>query len=65
MSPTVGYEGPIIREVLDAYPDKRLLWTVPVAESAGGADLAALFEKNPAPLPEALSPTSQAPRAQD
>jgi 4-amino-4-deoxy-L-arabinose transferase-like glycosyltransferase len=65
VSPTVGYEGPIIREVLDAYPAKRLLWTVPVAESAGGADLAALFEKNPAPLPEAPSQVTQAPRAQD
>ena len=49
MSPRVGYEGPIIREVLDAYPRKRLLWTVPVAESPGGADLAALYEKFPAP----------------
>lgn len=53
VSPWVGYEGPIIREVLDAYPGKRLLWTVPVAESAGGADLAALFDKHPSsPMPD-------------
>lgn len=65
VSPTVGYEGPIIREVLDAYPRKRLLWTVPVAESAGGADLAALYLKHP---PAEAGITAASPshtRAQD
>ncbi len=67
VSPYVGYEGPVIREVLDAYPGKQLLWTVPVAESAGGADLAALFLKRPAP-PASISSASPPPsshRAQD
>ncbi len=65
VSPRVGYEGPIIREVLDAYPGKLLLWTVPVAESTSGADLAALFDKHPAPAPEAPSTIPPSPRAQD
>lgn len=45
--PYLGYEGRVITEVLDAYPRHRVLWTVPVAESAGGRDLAALIEKGP------------------
>lgn len=65
VSPAVGYEGPIIREVLDAYPGKRLLWTVPVAETTGGADLAALFLKQPGPSPGAGFPSPPIPRAQD
>jgi hypothetical protein len=59
VSPWVGYEGPVIREVLDAYPGKRLLWTVAVAESAGGADLAALFEKA-GPVDRPPAPTIRA-----
>lgn len=46
--PRVGYEGRVITEILDAYPRHRVLWTVPVAESPGGRDLAALIEKTPA-----------------
>jgi hypothetical protein len=56
VAPRVGYEGPVILEVLDAHPRKRLLWAVPVAETSGGADLAALFEKDPAPGPAAPAP---------
>jgi hypothetical protein len=48
LRPYVGYEGRVITEVLDAYPRHRVLWTFPVAESAGGRDLAALIEKTPA-----------------
>jgi 4-amino-4-deoxy-L-arabinose transferase-like glycosyltransferase len=65
VSPRLGYEGPTIVEVLDAYPRKRLLWTVPVAESTSGADLAALFEKEPSDLPAAPSPTPVTSRAQN
>ena len=65
VSPRVGYEGRIILEVLDAYPRKRLLWTVPVAETTGGADLAALYEKSPAPPPAATPPIPRETRAQD
>jgi 4-amino-4-deoxy-L-arabinose transferase-like glycosyltransferase len=65
VSPYVGYEGPVIREVLDAYPAKRLLWTVPVAESAGGADLAALFLKQPPEGAAIISASSPQTRAQD
>ena len=65
IAPRVGYEGPVIREVLDAYPDRRVVWTFDVAESAGGADRAALIAKGPpaAPAPSLLrSPTpSSAP----
>lgn len=65
VSPWVAYEGPIIREVLDAYPSKQLLWTVPVAESTGGADLAALFLKQPPAPGEAAASLPPSPRAQD
>jgi hypothetical protein len=65
VSPYVGYEGPIIREVLDAYPQKRLLWTVPVAESAGGADLAALYLKRPEATAAHTSASQPHTRAQD
>ncbi len=52
IEPRDGYEGPIIREVLAAYPHRRLIATFEVAESAGGHDRAALFEKGPPVLPE-------------
>ncbi len=47
IEPREGYEGAIIREVLAAYPHRRLIATFEVAESAGGHDRAALFEKGP------------------
>lgn len=65
VSPYAGYEGPIIREVLDAYPQKRLLWTVPVAESASGADLAALYLKRPEATAAHTSASQPHTRAQD
>jgi 4-amino-4-deoxy-L-arabinose transferase-like glycosyltransferase len=49
ISPRVGYEGPVIRDVLNAYPDNRVLWTVPVAESTCGCDAAALVAKHATP----------------
>jgi 4-amino-4-deoxy-L-arabinose transferase-like glycosyltransferase len=47
IAPRAGYEGPVIREVLSAYPHRRLIATFDVAESAGGRDQAGLFEKGP------------------
>jgi 4-amino-4-deoxy-L-arabinose transferase-like glycosyltransferase len=47
VSPRIGYEGSVILDILDAYPQHRILWTVDVAESPGGADRAALILKGP------------------
>jgi hypothetical protein len=49
--PRVGYEGPVIREVVDAYPRRRILWTFDVSETPGGLDRAALIEKGPPAIP--------------
>jgi 4-amino-4-deoxy-L-arabinose transferase-like glycosyltransferase len=46
VAPYVGYEGPVIRDVLEAYPDRRMVWTFEVAETPA-RDMAALFEKWP------------------
>ena len=43
--PYIGYEGRVIREVLDAYPHRRTVMTFPVAETPGGHDRAALIGK--------------------
>jgi len=45
VAPEVGYEGPVIRDVLDAYPNRRVLHVFDVAETPGGHDQAALFDK--------------------
>jgi 4-amino-4-deoxy-L-arabinose transferase-like glycosyltransferase len=45
IEPRVGYEGPVIRDVLDAYPQRRIIMTFDVAETTGGHDRAALFDK--------------------
>jgi hypothetical protein len=47
VAPREGYEGPVILDVLQAYPQRRIIWTVDVAESPGGHDRAALFVKGP------------------
>jgi hypothetical protein len=59
VSPRVGYEGSVILDILDAYPRHRILWTVDVAESPGGADRAALILKGP----RAAAAASGVPRA--
>ncbi|HEX4568233.1 MAG TPA: hypothetical protein VH138_16475, partial [Vicinamibacterales bacterium] len=43
--PTPGYEGSQILDVLAASPGRRIIMTFDVAESPGGHDKAALFEK--------------------
>ena len=49
VSPYVGYEGPVIRDVLRAYPSSSIVMTFPVAESGSDHDLAALVNKFGAP----------------
>ena len=45
--PRVGYEGAVIREVLDATPGWEIVARFPVAETAGGDDEALLIRKPP------------------
>ena len=45
IEPRVGYEGSVIRDVLDAYPHRRIIMTFDVAETTGGHDRAALIDK--------------------
>jgi hypothetical protein len=45
VTPRIGYEGPVITDVLDAHPGWRILKTFDVAETATGHDRAALIEK--------------------
>lgn len=49
IAPSVGYESqradPVIRDVLDAYPDRTIIMTFDVAETATGHDRAALIDK--------------------
>ncbi len=45
VEPRVGYEGPVIQDVLDAYPQRRIIMTFDVAETTGGQDRAALIDK--------------------
>jgi 4-amino-4-deoxy-L-arabinose transferase-like glycosyltransferase len=45
VAPRIGYEGSVIQDVLDAYPHRAIIATFDVAESAGGRDRAALFDK--------------------
>ena len=45
VAPYVGYEGTVIRDVLDAYPNRIIIRTFDVAESTTGYDRAALIDK--------------------
>jgi len=53
ISPSVGYESqrknavrnPVIQDVLDAYPNRTIIMTFDVAETATGHDRAALIDK--------------------
>ena len=45
IAPRVGYEGPVIQDVLDAYPNRTIIMTFDVAETATGRDRAALIDK--------------------
>ena len=43
--PYVGYEGSQILDVLGAYPNRKIIMTFDVAETASGHDRAALIDK--------------------
>ena len=45
IAPRIGYEGAVIQDVLDAYPNRRILMTFDVAETTTGHDRAALIDK--------------------
>jgi 4-amino-4-deoxy-L-arabinose transferase-like glycosyltransferase len=45
IEPRIGYEGPVIQDVLEAYPERRIIMTFDVAETTGGHDRAAIFDK--------------------
>ncbi len=44
VAPKIGYEGEVIKDVLDAHPGWRVVAEFPVAETPGGADRAALID---------------------
>jgi hypothetical protein len=45
VTPYLGYEGRVIRDVVLAYPGRRVIATFPVAETAAQHDTAALIDK--------------------
>jgi hypothetical protein len=45
VAPALGYEGPVILDVLLAYPKRAVIMTFDVAETTAGGDRAALFDK--------------------
>jgi hypothetical protein len=45
IAPRVGYEGSVIQDVLDAYPNRAVIMTFDVAETPSGHDKAALIHK--------------------
>jgi hypothetical protein len=51
VAPRLGYEGPVIADVLDAYPNRTIIMTFDVAETATGHDRAALIDKFGTPPP--------------
>ena len=55
VAPRIGYEGPVILDVLEAYPDRSIIMTFDVAETPTGHDRAALIDKfGTAPPPSAV-----------
>ena len=64
VAPRVGYEGPVIEDVLEAYPNRTIIMTFDVAETPTGHDRAALIDKFGTTSPQ--SPVEGAARrAQD
>ena len=60
VAPRTGYEGPVILDVLAAYPEHRTVWTFDVAETTSGQDRAALIVKGP-PAATPIPVLNQAP----
>ena len=61
VAPRTGYEGPVILDVLEAYPEHRMIRTFDVAETTSGHDRAALIDKGPPAVPAQLPAERQAP----
>jgi 4-amino-4-deoxy-L-arabinose transferase-like glycosyltransferase len=61
VAPRTGYEGPVILDVLAAYPEHRTVWTFDVAETTSGQDRAALIAKGPPAVPAPPLASTQAP----
>jgi 4-amino-4-deoxy-L-arabinose transferase-like glycosyltransferase len=61
VAPRLGYEGPVILDVLAAYPEHRTVWTFDVAETTSGSDRAALIAKGPPAAPATIAPARQDP----
>jgi hypothetical protein len=62
VAPRLGYEGPVILDVLGALPQWHILKTFDVAETSAGHDRAALIEKGPR---EPAIASTESPRAHD
>jgi 4-amino-4-deoxy-L-arabinose transferase-like glycosyltransferase len=64
VAPSLGYESqaadPVIRDVLDAYPNHRIIMTFDVAETTTGHDRAALVDKFAAASSEVTGGTGRA-----
>jgi hypothetical protein len=45
IAPYIGFEGQVIQDVLEAYPDRTIIRTFDVAETSTGHDRAALIDK--------------------
>lgn len=55
VAPRLGYEGSVIEDVLEAYPNRSIIMTFDVAETSTGHDRAALIDKFGTPAsPSAL-----------
>jgi hypothetical protein len=63
VSPWVGYEGPVIRDIVDAYPHSTIVETFPVAETEGDHDRAAIVDKLGRPGQPLLSAAPEGPDA--
>jgi 4-amino-4-deoxy-L-arabinose transferase-like glycosyltransferase len=61
VAPRTGYEGPVILDVLAAYPEHRTVWTFDVAETPSGRDQAALIAKGPPAVTPAADRPPDAP----
>jgi 4-amino-4-deoxy-L-arabinose transferase-like glycosyltransferase len=59
VAPYVGYEGTVIRDVLEAYPNRIIIKTFDVAESTTGHDRAALIDKFGGPVDGSAGPVRE------
>jgi 4-amino-4-deoxy-L-arabinose transferase-like glycosyltransferase len=64
VAPRLGYEGSVIEDVLEAYPNRTIIMTFDVAETSTGHDRAALIDKFGTPPPPSAIESGPG-RAQD